>query len=193
MRKLTKDEVRAMPPERLVFIDCESKRWHRTAALLSAFATEDARYVVMDDGNFAASKETMWYRDYENGPNSWSAFVYENEFTVDTPHGTILVSDKCDPDYPGVTVELVRPGKGNVLLAMAEYIPTYSEVDCAYNLSEPDAMRRQAEEIPDERRVGSEISEGFVTRAWPDENAEDDHCRVFHFGYEDVKGENVKL
>ena len=116
---------------------------------------------------------------------------------VNTPHGIMRVIDKCDDEYPGVWVELAQT-KRNTTLAMVEYIPG-GEGTCDYQPSCMTEMRRQDSEVPPERRHKrtdnddpntpwfnkDEVTEGFVTRAWPNEDGDEEHhIRTFHFGYQ---------
>ena len=117
---------------------------------------------------------------------------------VETPHGTLRVQDKCDGEYPGFYIDLIKENGQEVTLSMTEYIPG-GEGTCSFNptngLSE---MRQEDNEVPLERRtirsdIGEdtpwycrdEVTEGFVTRAWPNETQNCDyHKRVFHYGYQ---------
>ena len=107
----------------------------------------------------------------------------ETGFTVDTPHGTLHVYDKKDNEYPGVWVDLVQEDGRDVTLAMVEYI-SGGEGLSDFDPRHPEVMRRQREEVPECRRSGDEVTAGFVTRSWPDDNHDEEgHNRTFHYGY----------
>lgn len=115
---------------------------------------------------------------------------------VKTPHGLLRATDKCDDEYPGFWIELPETERCTTL-AMVEYISGGEgtcDFDPANGLTE---MRRQDNEVPPERRTRNpnvpddaewynkhQLTEGFVTRAWADEDHnEEHHYRTFHFGY----------
>lgn len=81
-----------------------------------------------------------------------------NEIVVNTPLGQIVVKPSTDSDYPGVYIDLRRPGCDcDAPLAMVEY--TATEVD----LEKP----------------------AIITRAWDDTRCEEYHTRVVHSGIEE--------
>ena len=52
-----------------------------------------------------------------------------DELYVETPIGCLVVKQSCDKEYPGVWVELRRPGVDcDLALALVEY--TKTEADC---------------------------------------------------------------
>ena len=112
-----------------------------------------------------------WHCEY--GKDWW--VEVENGFTVETPDGTLHAYDKGNSEYPGVMIDLLVPGDDIPIgLAMTEYIPANSE---GMNDFIPDQPM-------DEETNDLYVTGGLVTRTWPDEvHAEDDHKRVFHFGY----------
>ncbi len=129
--------------------------------------------------------------DKDGISHAWSIHPVKvpSEFRVDTPHGTLKAYDKDVSDYPGIVVELIGH-KSAVTLAMVEYIPGGEGIsDFPDNTEE---TRRQAAEVPDERREINnhghvQVSAGFVTRTWPNEFHDNDrHFRTCHVGYKDA-------
>lgn len=128
-----------------------------------------------------------WQCEY--GKDWW--VEVENGFTVETPDGTLHAYDKGNSEYPGVMIDLLVPGDDiPVGLAMTEYIPANSEGMNDFIPDQPMEMWAQFKEVPNRRIAVDEetndlyVTGGLVTRAWPDEvHAEDNHKRVFHFGY----------
>ena len=120
----------------------------------------------------------------------------EDGFTVDTPDGVLhAFNDGGGNKYPGIRIDLYRPKDPNpISLSMTEYVPG----------GEP--VWADDDDIPVERIAdkdgkpiickgevtdasGHTVTAGLVSRAWPNEIAEEDcHKRVFHTGYkEEVK------
>lgn len=109
-------------------------------------------------------------------------------FFVDTPDGILAVHQVENPDYPGVAVDLKAsgPGSPDIPLSLTEYIPEGEGIS-DYDLSHPEEIRRQQNEVPLQRRRtgadgGEEVTPGLVTRGWPNET-EENHRRIFHYGY----------
>lgn len=115
----------------------------------------------------------------------------KHDFTVETPHGTLHVFDKKDPEYPGVWVNLQQPDGNDIALAMVEYIPGGESLS-GYSPNDPALMRRERAEVPESRRNGQTVTEGFVTRAWSDDAHDSDHTRTFHTGYKLPMEKNVE-
>lgn len=121
----------------------------------------------------------------------WSCDLPETpmtQFLVDTPDGILAVHQVENPDYPGVAVDLKasRPGSPDIPLSLTEYIPEGEGIS-DYDLSHPEEMHRQQDEVPPQRRrIGAdgveEVTPGFVTRGWPNET-EENHRRILHYGY----------
>ena len=110
-------------------------------------------------------------------------------FFVDTPDGILAVHQVENPDYPGVAVDLKAsgPGSPDIPLSLTEYIPEGEGIS-DYDLSHPEEMHRQQDEVPPQRRrIGAdgseEVTPGLVTRGWPNES-EENHRRIFHYGYD---------
>lgn len=107
---------------------------------------------------------------------------------VPTPDGDIVAYDKRDSEYPGVMIDLVRPGEQSIGLAMVEYI-TGGEGISGYDPQHPELAAMEEAEVPPERRRldedgREECTAGIVTRSWPNETADVDfHKRTFHCGY----------
>lgn len=112
------------------------------------------------------------------------------QFFVSTPDGTLRAYQTGDIDYPGVAVDLAADSKDkpDISLSLTEYIPGGEGIS-DYNPADLDAMDRQDEEVPVERRKTGEdghqeVSAGFVTRGWPNEvDDPENHKRIFHYGY----------
>lgn len=109
-------------------------------------------------------------------------------FCVPTPHGVLEVWEKNDADsreaFPGIVVSLKQPDGDDRPLLMLEYVPRGAESMCGFDPEHPEKNARERAEVPMERRVGEIITEGFLTRVWPNPMLdEDDHIRIFHHGY----------
>lgn len=128
----------------------------------------------------------------ENGTLAgWECDLPETPMTrffVDTPDGVLAVHQAENSDYPGVAVALRAsgPGSPDIPLSLTEYIPEGEGIS-DYDLSHPEEMRRQQDEVPPQRRRigadgGEEVTPGLVTRGWPNE-IEENHRRIFHYGY----------
>lgn len=191
-----------------VFITIKSMGIVRASALVAKTdpltlmaITEQGRYGVVDMRKFRwydapepSSELSIKVKSFYPRETDFPSAILEQaaELTVDTPDGTIRVSDKLDKDYPGVLVDLPT-AMGSPILAMVEYIPA-GEGACDYDPAHPDHMEAQkAELVPPRRRTvhnddGTESWEataGLVTRSWPDDtNNPDIHLRTFHYGYE---------
>lgn len=146
-------------------------------------------YITFVDTKFHPWCYTVGGWQCEYGKDWW--VEVENGFTVETPDGTLHAYDKGNSEYPGVMIDLLVPGDNiPVGLAMTEFIPAKSE---GMNDFIPDKLMKmwaQFKEVPNQRIAVDEetndlyVTGGLVTRAWPDEvHVEDDHKRVFHFGY----------
>lgn len=149
--------------------------------ILVAYIDPVARIDAMAQESIAEAKEHLseYYKEQTQQKEDPS-----KEFTVDTPHGTLRIYDKEDPEYPGVWIGILQPDNQEITLAMVEYIPGGEGLSDNWpkNRSE---MRRQENEVPQSRRNGNAVSAGFVTRSWPSEAQDMDTCyRTFHTGYE---------
>ena len=81
------------------------------------------------------------------------------EMTVKTPLGTLVVKASTDSDYPGVYIDLRRPGCDcDAPVAMVEVTSTEADLD----------------EKP-----------ALITRVWDNVNEEDHRTRVVHSGIEE--------
>lgn len=136
---------------------------------------------------------------------TWSVDV-DDGFLVETPDGILHASPTRDEEFPGVSVDLFRPGDDirYTRLAMTEYT-SGGEGLCGFDPSDPAWTRAEIAEVPverieteDGRKVTSKagirlanagkyrVAAGLLTRAWPDDTHDDErHVRVFHIGYEE--------
>lgn len=132
----------------------------------------------------------------------WNASI-EDGFCIETPDGILHASGILNSEYPGIEINLYRPGDDYpIRLSMTEYIPG-GECLCGFDPAHPEESQREIDEVPAERIVTTDgkhitskdgihysnsgnyrITAGLVSRAWPNEvEDEDDHRRVFHSGY----------
>lgn len=170
-------------------------------ALVVGIQQEEFVFVYIGDGG-TAEQGRLALEDYGD---DWTVYI-EDGFFVRTPEGLLHAYSKHDPEYPGIAIDLYRPGdeEYGIGLAITEYVPA-GEGLCGYDASNPVLSRQEIDEVPAERietedgqpvaskngitpaNAGSyRITAGLITRAWPDElNDVDNHRRVFHFRAED--------
>lgn len=197
-RELTYKEVTALPSNTLAYISWDGQ------PKVPAFILP---YVNLENGlGFAYGMNvkdlhTKWL-PFETYKTEWTVEV-ENGFTVDTPDGVLHAFNAGDDEYPGIRIDLYRPNDPvPVSLAMTEYIPGGEGV-YGYDPVHPSRQKEEYDEVPAERIVdkdgklitckgeitdasGHSITAGLVSRAWPNEIAEEDyHKRVFHIGYKE--------
>lgn len=105
-------------------------------------------------------------------------------FLVETPDGMLVAFQAGDANYPAVEVDIRGNGDNDpdITLSLTEYIPGGEGIS-DYDPSHPDEMSRQRSEVPTERiqtnRGGNEeVSAGFVTRAWPNEAADQESHHI---------------
>lgn len=152
-----------------------------------------------DNWDALAALSALFVEQYENDhpvadagktPNTGiGPKVYDMPtIVVPTPDGDIVAYDKRDSEYPGVMIDLVRPGEQSISLAMVEYI-TSGEGISGYDPQHPElTAMEEAEVTPERRRLDEdgreECTAGIVTRSWPNETEDVDfHKRTFHYGY----------
>ena len=186
-RKLRVSELGQIKSERLLYLTDSRFGQIRKPVMVLGITQQDEMEKSLRMVNLREDVPVVERRPLAKYPDIW--FLEEEDgFIVQTPHGLLWANNKRDSEYPGVYVELVQPDGRNTTLAMVEYIPR-GEGLCDYmptNLSE---MERQTREVPVVRCEHDDsgnpcVSEGFVTRAWPDEEHDEDfHMRTFHFGY----------
>lgn len=83
-----------------------------------------------------------------------------NRITVETPLGTIIASPATDPNHPGISIDLIRPGyDGELNLGLVEFAD-----------DEGDILEGKGH---------------IITRIWGDGRQEDYTERVIHKGVED--------
>lgn len=203
-KKLSESEAYALPENHLVYVTSVVFSMNRLPALvqrkpypncIKVVSSEPVSVILDKHAHYGSEYGKGWYIEVENG------------FTVNTPDGTIHVYDKNDSEYPGVKVDLHHEETDeSVGLAMVEYIPGDEGV-CCYEPRNPSAMEAELHEVPMERMAHEDdtpvttgeretltliqassfkykVTSGLVTRAWPDErHNEDNHRRVFHYGY----------
>lgn len=132
---------------------------------------------------------------FETYKEEWTVDV-EDGFIVDTPDGVLhAFNDGGGNEYPGIRIDLYRPKDPNpISLAMTEYIPGGEPVWAGDDdipverIADKDGKPIVCKgEVAD--TSGHTVTAGLVSRAWPNEIAEEDyHKRVFHTGYkEEIK------
>ena len=107
-------------------------------------------------------------------------YLSEERISIQTPEGTLVAFPDGDEDYPGITVELERPGLAPVRLAMIEH--TDSEGICGHDPRHPEEDERERSEVPpsllkDEHTV----MPCLLCRSWPRPCKNDElHHRTFY-------------
>lgn len=190
-KELTYQEVTSLPASSLAYISWDG-RFRIPAYILP--------YPDKPDGlGFFYGKDAKDYSikwlPFETYKEEWTADV-EDGFTVDTPDGVLhAFNDGGGDEYPGIRIDLYRPMDPRpIAMSMTEYVPGgecvgYEDDDIPMErIVDKDGMPITCRgEITNES--GHTVSAGLVSRAWPNEIAEEDcHKRVFHTGYkEEVK------
>lgn len=197
-KELTYKEVTALPVFALAYISWAGQS-KVPAFILPYYNLKDGLGFVY--GENAKDIKTEWL-PFETYMEEWTVDV-ENGITVDTPDGVLHAFDGGGGEYPGIRIDLYRPNDPQpISLSMTEYIPG-GEGIYGYDPIHPGRQTEEYDEVPLERIVdkdgkpiackgeitnksGHTVSAGLVSRAWPNEIADEDyHKRVFHIGYKE--------
>ena len=202
IRTLELDEVRNLAYGDLVYVLHDGMPDYEPA-MVAKMAIPGVLHLVMA-GDLLAKNMTLRYADY----GRTYRIGVRGALCVRTPGDTIMVKDKQDDTYPGITVEVYDEHREKkTLITMVEYIPG-GEGLCSYMPNNIEQMRKELSEVPMERIADKlsgkpisqeefaclsvfaaaqsdchyEVSPGFVSRAWQDASDEEAYNRTFHTG-----------
>lgn len=202
IRALELEEAKSLAYGDLVYVLYNGKSSFEPA-MVAKMAIPGVVHLVMAD-DMLARDVTLRYSDY----GVTYRIGVQDALCVKTPGGTIMVKDKRDGTYPGISVEVYdEHQEKKTLITMVEYIPG-GEGLCSYMPNDIEQMRKELNEVPMERisdKVSGEpiskedfaclsvfaaaqsncryeVSPGFVSRAWQNASDEEAYNRTFHTG-----------
>ena len=200
-RKLEKKELEGLTFGTAIAVSSDFG-WDKTPAMVKSSSKSELSFIVLDPRHDVTIVMKL-DAPQENG--NIEVFI-EDGFVVETTDGPLWAHPSGgEPEYPGVRVDLVDAQENVVAsLSMTEYIPGGEGV-CSYGCLETEEeefkevptcrmMRKDGTILSESERpvycrdaANLEVSAGFVTRAWPDDNANEDcHKRTFHIGYKNA-------
>ena len=201
IRTLELDEVKNLAYGDLVYVLHDGNP-NIEPAMVARLAIPGVVHLVMAD-DMPAKDVTFRYSDY----GRTYRIGIRDALCVKTPGGTIMVKDKHNDEYPGITVEVCDEHQKKTLITMVEHIPG-GEGLCSYMPNNIEQMRKELNEVPMERIADKltgepiskeefaclsvfgaaqsscryEVTSGFVSRAWQDASDEEAYNRTFHTG-----------